>query len=284
MRDQDVNPLGQRHLALSARFKAAWAFNQLLVGIHRMAEGADVGNRSATFQTLLGRLKQFSEGLHGATTGRDEQRSTELVGLEVEIDQLCEELIEQDEGVSPSQLRRFFIQVRSLDDRILIEVVRFYLEIQRGRDWPRDRLDKVDFLLSRLAERIAGPDLQSDRRRLDRVLQGLLSSAGPVQVSDKELEDLIEALQDLRSEVRWVKTFEELNESGMVALYRALKHDMAARIFHAKILPLVIEVNNAFRRKIDELRSHEEQRLMEDYQQVSQLQESSKPQAVELQA
>lgn len=284
MVDREVNPLEQRHLALAARFKAAWAFHQLLTGMQRLSAVAGFENRSETFQSLFSRLKSFSENLHGPTTGLDERSSTEIGLLEREVDRLYEELVEHEESIAPSALRGFFTQVRALDDRILIEVVRFYLEIQTEIEWPRDRMDKVDFLLSRLAEKIAGPNLQADRRRLDRVLQGLLSSAKPVLIPENELESLIGTLQDLRSEVRWVKTFVELNESRRVEVYRALKHDMGGRIFHQRILPLVVEVNNAFRRKIDDLRSREELRLIEDYQQLSQLQERSQPPGAELQA
>ena len=48
MVDRDVNPLEQRHLALSARFKAAWAFHQLLMGMHRLNSGIEFQNRSDT--------------------------------------------------------------------------------------------------------------------------------------------------------------------------------------------------------------------------------------------
>lgn len=284
MVDREVNPLEQRHLALSARFKAAWAFHQLVMGMHRFNSGGDFESRSEQFQSLYGRLKGFSENLHGPTTGSDERSSTEIGMLEREVQHLYDELEKQEEGIAPSELRRFISQVRSLDDRILIEVVRFYLEIQQLEEWSRDRLDKVDFLLSRLAEKIAGPDLQADRRRLDKVLEGLLKSARPALIPDQELQDLISTLQDLRSEVRWVKTFEELNESRRLEVFRALKHDMAGRIFHPRVLPLVVEVNNAFRSKIDELRGHEERRLIEDYHRLSQLQEQSRPQGAELQA
>ena len=283
MVDRDVNPVEQRHIVLSARFKAAWAFHQLLIGMQRMNIGGDFENRSESFQGLFTRLREFSESLHGPTNGSDRLES-QLASLERQIDDLCNSMVEQEGSISPSELRRFFTQVRALDDRILIEVVRFYLEIHRQTEWHQDRLDKIDFLLSRLAEKIAGSDLQGDRTRLEKVLQGLLSSAGPQEIPDKELESLISTLQDLRSEVRWVKTFDELSESSLVEIYRALKRDMAGRMFHPKLLPLVVEVNNSFRRKIDELRSLEETRLLNEYQQLSELQQRSDTHTADLQA
>ncbi len=271
---EEVNPLEERHMALSARFKAAWALHQLLSGMQRMNPGEDSANLAETFQALYARLKAFSESLRGHSTGHD-TLTPELARLEREVGDLCGALVDQEEGVSPSDLRKFLTQVRTLDDRILIEVVRFYFELQQGQEWPQERLDKIDFLLSRLAERIAGPDLQGDRVRLDKVLQGLQSSVGPVEIADKEIADFTEALEGLRSDVRWVKTFDELNESSLLEVFRALKGDMAGRMFHRRVLPVVIEVNNAFRRKIEELSKREERRLLDDYQKLSQLQMDS---------
>ena len=278
MLHREVNPLEERHMALSARFKAAWAVHQLLIGMQRMNAGGDFENLAETFQTLYARLKTFSESLRGLTTGHD-TLTPELAGLEREIEDLCKALIAQEEVVSPSDLRKFHTQVRTLDDRILIEVVRFYLELHHDREWQQDRLDKIDFLLSHLAERIAGPELQGDRVRLEKVLQGLETSAGPIELSDQEVEDFTGTLEGLRSEVRWVKTFDELNETSLLEIYRALKEDMSGRMFHPRVLPIVVEVNNSFSRKIDELSKREETRLFDDYQKLSQLQQDSPAQA-----
>lgn len=283
MLHREVNPLEERHMALSARFKAAWALHQLLIGMQRMSSAGDFENLAETFQALYARLKSFSESLRGLTTGHD-TLTPELAGLEREVEGLCETLIAQEESVSPTDLREFLTQVRTLDDRILIEVVRFYLELHQDRDWQQDRLDKIDFLLSHLAERIAGPELQGDRVRLEKVLQGLQASAGPVELSDKEVTDFTETLEGLRSEVRWVKTFDEFNETSLLEIYRALKQDMGGRMFHPRLLPIVVEVNNSFRRKIDELSKREESRLLDDYQKLSQIQQDSPPQEQELEA
>jgi hypothetical protein len=246
-----------------------------------MNSGGDFEGLAEKFQTLYARLKTFSENFRGLTTGHD-TLTPELADLEVETESLYGALIAQEEAVSPSDLRKFLTQVRTLDDRILIEVVRFYLELHHDLEWQQDRLDKIDFLLSHLAERIAGPQLQGDRVRLGKVLQGLQASAGPVELSDREVENFTESLEGLRSEVRWIKTFDELNETGQLEIYRALKQEMSGRMFHPRLLPIVVAVNNAFRRKIDELSKREEERLLDDYQKLSQLQQDSSLQEQEL--
>ena len=281
MLHREVNPLEERHVALSARFKAAWALHQLLIGMQRLNSGGNFENLAERFQTLYARLKSFSESLRALTTGHDTLNS-ELAGIEREVENLCSDLIDQEEEISPADLRKFITQVRTLDDRILIEVARFYLELHRDRDWHQDHLDKIDFLLSHLAERIAGPELRGDRVRLEKVLQGLEASAGPVDLSDKEIADFTETLEGLRSEVQWVKSFDELNETSLLEIYRALKEDMAGRMFHPRVLPIVVEVNNAYRRKIEDLSKREEKRILDDYQTLTQLQQDSPPQAEEL--
>ena len=278
MVDREVNPLEKRHMLLSARFKSAWAFHQLLVGMQRITADADFENNSSAFQSLFGRLKQTTEGINGPNSV-SEELSREITSLDQEVEELLASLEDQELRIAPSTMRQFLSQVRTLDERILIEVLRFYLEIQRDKSWENDRLDKIDLLLSRLAEKVAGSGMQGDRARLNKVLQALLASGSPAKLDGDELKSLSGTLQDLRSEARWIKTFAELKESRLVEIYRALKHDMGEKIFHPKLLPLVVEVNSTFRHKVDELRNLEESQILDEYQQLSQLHHENLPDA-----
>jgi hypothetical protein len=276
MLHRGINPVESRNIQLSARFKSAWAFHQLLVGMDRMGAVEHFENKSNEFQSLFSRLRSFSESSVDPIALRQDL-DPKLLGLEQEIAALVRQLDETDRQISPSGLRLFFQQIRSLDERILIEIVRFYIDIQRGKTWPSDRLDKADYVLSRLAELIAGPGLKGDKTRLNKVLGAISSTVNAESLDDKELRDIQDALDDQRSEVRWVKTFEELNESGRIELYRALKHDMGEKVFYPTVLPLVVEVNSSFRTRIDELRDQAEARLVEEFQRLSQLQKTGEP-------
>lgn len=276
MVDREVNLLEQRHMQLSARFKSAWAFHQLLVGMQRITANAGFENQSSAFQTLFGRLKQTTEGISGPSSASQEL-GREITALEQEVEELLATLEGQEQRIAPSTMRQFLSQLRTLDERILIEVLRFYLEIQKGQSRSDDRLDKIDLLLSRLAEKVAGSGMQGDRGRLNKVLRALLTSTNPPEIEKDELKSLSGTLQDLRSEVRWVKTFAELKESRLVDVYRALKHDMGQRIFHPQLLPLVVEVNGTFRHKVEELRNLEEAQILDEYQQLSQLHQENQP-------
>ncbi len=271
MVERDVNPLAGRHRALSVRFKAAWAFHQLLVGMQRTRILEHFDDRSEAFKSAVETLKKASEQLEGPATSDSSVVPALLEDLESEVRVLEVGLAKTEEAISPSQVRRFFQQVRSFDERILLDIIRFYQRVEGTGVWDRDRLDKTDLVVSRLAESIAGPELQGDRTRLRKVLQALAvadSQAGSEETA--EITSLSATLQDLRSEVRWVKTFDELHESKLVQLYRALKHDMGHKLFHPNLLPLVADVNNAFKLKIDELRGLEEDRIVSGYRKLLQ--------------
>jgi len=276
MVERDVNPLAGRHRALSVRFKAAWAFHQLLVGMQRTRILEHFDDRSEAFKSAVETLKKASEQLEGPATSDSSVVPALLEDLESEVRVLEVGLAKTEEAISPSQVRRFFQQVRSFDERILLDIIRFYQRVEGTGVWDRDRLDKTDLVVSRLAESIAGPELQGDRTRLRKVLQALAvadSQAGSEETA--EITSLSATLQDLRSEVRWVKTFDELHESKLVHLYRALKHDMGHKLFHPNLLPLVADVNNAFKLKIDELRGLEEDRIVSGYRKLLQGPEKS---------
>lgn len=266
---RDVNPLAGRHMALSLRFKAAWAFHQLLAGMQRTQILEHFDDRSGAFKKALEKLKKGSEQLGGPATSDSSAAPALMDALEAEVNDLVAGLARTDASISPSQLRQFFQQVRSFDERILIDIIRFYQRVEGAGTWDKDRLDKADLVVSRLAESIAGSDLQGDRNRLRKILQALGvadSNAGSEEAA--EITSLSATLQDLRSEVRWVKTFEDLHDSKLVQLYRALKHDMGHQLFHPNLLPLVADVNNAFKLKIDELRGLEEERIVSGYRKL----------------
>ncbi len=266
MVERDVNPLAGRHRALSVRFKAAWAFHQLLVGMHRTQILEQFDDRSGAFKSAFETLKKASEELEGAATSDSSVVPALLDTLETQVSDLEASLARTEGSISPSHVRQFFQQVRSFDERILIDIIRFYQCIEGLGEWDKDRLDKADLVVSRLAESIAGTELQGDRTRLRKVLQALAVADGDPDTEEvAEITSLSATLQDLRSEVRWVKTFDELHESKLVQLYRALKHDMGHKLFHPNLLPLVADVNNAFKHKVDELRELEEDKIVSGY-------------------
>jgi hypothetical protein len=271
MVERDVNPLAGRHRALSGRFKAAWAFHQLLVGMHRTQILEHFDDRSENFRGAFETLKKAADLLNGSDGSESSAIPALLDELDTQVSHLEKRLARTEETISPSQMRRFFQQVRSFDERILIDIIRYYQRVEGTGEWVKDRLDKTDLVVSRLAESIAGTDLQGDRTRLRKILQALAVTHGDSAGEEvAEITSLSATLQDLRSEVKWVKTFDELHESKLVELYRALKHDMGHKMFHPNLLPLVADLNNAFKQKVDELRSAEEERIVAGYRKLLQ--------------
>ena len=200
MVERDVNPLAGRHRALSVRFKAAWAFHQLLVGMHRTQILEQFDDRSGAFKSAFETLKKTSEELEGAATSDSSVVPALLDTLKTQVSDLEASLARTEGSISPSQVRQFFQQVRSFDERILIDIIRFYQCIEGPGEWDKDRLDKADLVVSRLAESIAGTELQGDRTRLRKVLQALAVADGdPDAEQVAEITSLSATLQDLRS-------------------------------------------------------------------------------------
>jgi hypothetical protein len=113
-------------------------------------------------------------------------------------------------------------------------------------------------------------DLDRNQVRLAKILKGLATEPElTVEADAEELRSVTAALRDLRSEARWIKNFEELTDSRLLHLYRGLKHHLGEKIFHPAILPLVVEANFAFKKKIAELIEIEESRIFEQYQRLA---------------
>src|SRR6185295_8083754 len=98
---------------------------------------------SALFQSLYTELKEISQGLNFAEGDRVKKK---LESIDEKLGGLIEALDEEDSRVAPYLLRQFFRRVKSYDEKILTQLIKFYLYVQHGEIWPTDRLDKIDFL------------------------------------------------------------------------------------------------------------------------------------------
>lgn len=250
--ERDVNPLQSRYLQLSARFKAAWAFQQLLRGLFRMDPEVPLGIDPSTFQGLFNSLKQVSRGLNGPAE-TFQPLTSKLSEIAEQMDGVYAVLLAEDHKISPPQIRHYLESISDLDERQLIEIVRFYGLAHRGTDMQATVVDKVDLLLTRLAMHVAGERLDGDTTRLGKVLTGLAESAGSEPLPAAAVGGLQQQLRQFRTELRLLRSFDELADQGLVQRYRELKHGLGGGLFDPTLLPLVVETNCWFRRRIDEL-------------------------------
>ena len=101
-----------------------------------------------------------------APTGRSPTLNTRLDGQ-------AHRLLEVDEQIPPSLLRRFFDRLRNQDEKVLLAIIKFYLDASRVSE---DTLDKLDILFTRLAEipREDHGSLMRERHEIERLVQPLL--------------------------------------------------------------------------------------------------------------
>ncbi|MEM7481829.1 MAG: hypothetical protein AAF481_11695 [Acidobacteriota bacterium] len=265
---EQLNVLHRRYVSLSQRFRAAWVFHQFLQSLAKLFfEGFD-DRYPAEFQHLYGRLKDISQNLNASEAGG---LANQMDAVDRQLRELMGALLAEDSRVDPSFLRQFFMRFRKYDEKILMQLVRFYLYSHPGEAWQADRIDKIDFLLSRMGEEESdgkGPVRLRDRRRLEEVYRNLRSL---LPGSPKDPEVVVkrrQRIQDLAEEVTAIDDLDKLNEERLVQRYRTLKHSLGELFFEPEMLMAMVEANLAFKNKVRDLYSREERRIFTDYQQI----------------
>jgi len=273
--DTTVHPLNAQYIELAARFKACWTVHRFQEGLRKFFGQTDLGTSRLEFQSLYKRLKGAAAALDGAvaTTAAGALRA-ELEAIDAALAEAVEELEGSDARVAPSMVRRFFEKVDSYDERILIEMVRFYQEVQRGRTWSADRIDKVDFLVSALARRISGPDLGADRRRLQRVLDSLAGNAAAVADEGGKVRNRLQLIGLVREAVDSVGSVGELAEKRLLEQYRTLKHSLGDAFFDRALLERILETNVALGNLVVRVTRWEEERIFADYERLADIESS----------
>ena len=113
----------------------------------------------------------------GASLGHPETARTEktINHLNSRLDGQAHRLLEVDGQIPPSLLRRFFDRLRNQDEKVLLAILKFYLD---DPTMTEDTLDKLDILFTRLAEipREDHGSLVRERHEIDRLVGPFSSS------------------------------------------------------------------------------------------------------------
>ena len=268
---QELNVLHRRYADLSHRFRAGWTFHQFLQSLGKSILQRLEDAHSAAFQDLYTELKEISQSLNAVEGDRIRHR---LDAVDHRLSELMTALDEEDTKLAPDLMRQFFRRIKTYDDKILTQLVKFYIYVQRGGPWPPDRLDKVDFLLARLSEvedDRTGDLMLSDTPRLTEIYQGLWAMLGAETPSREVVEMYRRQIDAIRGEVAQMDTIDRLNEAGLVRVYRDMKHDLGALYFHPELLLSIQDTNLAFRSRIERIYRQEERRIVAEYQRVFEL-------------
>jgi hypothetical protein len=275
---QELTVLHQRYIDLSDRFRAAWTFHQFLQGLQKIYLQPVTGRYPADFQNVYGLLKDVSHGLNASETGRIRQQ---LDVVDHQLVALTAALLQEDSKVAPSLLRQFFQRVKNYDEKILTQLLKFYLLAQRGGGWPSDQVDKADFLLTKLAEESPGSLALRDRGRLREIFRGLWALVDGQPAPPEELAARRAEVERLRGEVAEVEDLEQLTARDLVHRFRRFKHELGALLFEPETLLAVLETNFVVKQKVQQLYSQEERRIFAESQRIFEL-EREVPGDVEL--
>jgi len=265
---QELGALHARYVDLSGRFKAAWTFHQFLQGLQNLSVEPELGKYRVDFQVAHGALKDLSQNL---TAGAVDKLQLQIEFAARQLAAPVEALVNADAKISPSLLRQFFDRVKNSDEKILAQMVRFYIYAARDGRWTGDRVDKVDFLVTKLAEQPQNASQQVTLRESSTLRETFaafwtLAQSGPVSGVDVERRRReVEAVKD---EATRVSSLDELNQRGVVQRYRDLKHVLGALFFEPALLFAIVDTNLALKNSVRRFYRVEEQRIVSDYQQV----------------
>lgn len=269
----ELQVLHGRYASLSHRFRAAWAFHQYLESLRKVFMEGDRFQVPVDFQQLYADLKAVSQRL---TATEASHVRGELDTVESRLARLTAALVVEDNKVQPHQMRQFFGRVKSQDEGILTQLVKFYLYAEPVEAWAADRHDKVDFLLTRVGEerRSDGTFALIERGRLREIGSGLgsLLAPDPVNPPDPaELANAVAQIEMLRGEVDICQSLDELNDNHIVPRYRALKRNLGSWLFQPELLLAVIETNLRLKNLIQQLTRLEERRIVAEYERIFEL-------------
>jgi len=261
-----LQELNQRYVRLADRCRSQWTFYQYLQGLfkHLFNSSCPI---EIDFPALFSELRQLGASLGHPETGRTEKA---IHTIDARLDGHSRKLLEVDAQIPPSLLRRFFDRLRNQDEKVLLAIIKFYLE---DRSAAEDTLDKLDILFTRLAEIPRGDkdSLVRERHEIERLVAPLLQLRPPSRTSDQDVEVLLHALAELKSEALSCRTFTELVSGGALDRFRTLKRRLGETMLHPRLLPVLLETTVSIKNRFRTLWEDEETALLADTNKVKEL-------------
>jgi hypothetical protein len=256
----ELGALHARYVRISDRCKAIWTYHQFASGTYRNLLGTEVPYE-IDYNRLVESVKHVSTILNAA-----QMRAAvdALDRIEVVLGRITQTLLEADDGIAPSVLRRFFERLKRQDDQIIHFLIKFYFYADAVE---ADRRDKLDFLFTRLGE-----DYVSDRGeyvprellQLRQSVTALVSLLRLAEAPQEEVVRLIRAVRSMRDDISGIEDFDDLVAKNGLRNARAFKHRVGDLYFHPDVLLAVIEMNVDTKNRYLRLYGPEERRLIEE--------------------
>lgn len=263
MSSADLHSLNQRYIRVTDRCRAQWTFYQLLQGAFKHLREVPCPIE-IDFPSLFARFRAVAEELAHPETTRVEATIDEL---EDELERNTRKLLRADAEMPPSMLRRFFDGLRRQDEKVILAIIKFYLDTGQASE---DVIDKLDILFTRLAElpREGGGTLIRERHEIDRMVQPLLQRRANVSATEGDVTGRLDQVAAIRAEALAATGFAELAAGGALDRFRSLKRDLGESYLDPRLLPSLLETTVAIKNRFRELWEDEEQQILSDTNRV----------------
>jgi hypothetical protein len=263
MEPSSVQHLSERFTGLSDRFRSQWTFYQFLGGVFKHRDEGPMPY-DYDFQGLYRRLQDLVPrmGVAGSSTA-----ALEFEQMDRELRRIHSELSTIESEFPPSHLRRFFDHLKRQDEKILYALTKFYL---LSTEFTQDTLDKLDILLTRVAE----TPLQEGRyalrnpAELRKTFDRLAAFGGIEAIPAAETAPLVDAVREFRNEFRNFTSFEDLVDSRIYDRYRELKQRLGKSFLYPPVLIEVVATNVEAKNQFRRLYREEEIKILEETNQV----------------
>ncbi len=257
----EIGLLHARYVRLSDKFKAAWTYHQFASGVFKNLLQADLPYR-IDFQAIYEEVKRASDVIQSAASL---SAAPIMDRCDQQLAGALAELLRADDSISASAVRRFFDGLKRQDEKILFNVIKFYL--YAGGPVTGDRRDKLDFLFTRVGEDFVeerGEYSPKDTLELRKQFQGLVGVGTLNVASQDEMIRMIKAIRAVREEIQNAETFEELTQKNLLGRAREVKESLGEHFLLPDVILAVVECNITAKNKFSKLYADEEKGILEE--------------------
>jgi hypothetical protein len=250
----EVQSLHAGYIRLTERFKALWTFHQFLKGVHKNFLG-DAPTYDVDFNAVYEQLRRISSQISSGVVAN--QVRDNMDRIETDLALVSRKLRLSDKAVSPSLVRRFFQKLRTEDDKIVYNLLRFYFS---QPELDEDLADKIDFLATLAATHPGGEGIvPRSRSEAIKIFDAVVSHCSWPATGNDEVNALVAAMDELAEDVSRARSFEALTSEKLVENIRTIKRRLGFALANSHVLASVaicnVKTKEVFRKRLEEERT-----------------------------
>lgn len=256
----EIGALHSRYVRLSDKFKALWTFHQFASGVYKNFLD-EVLPYNIAFQEIYEEIRRGGDAIQSSDGALAAQMMDKS---ERELSSIVARQIHADQKISASILRRFFEKLRNQDEKIIFNLIKFYLYAD---SIDGDQRDKLDFLFTRIAEEFIeerGEYSSRDSLELRKQILGLIQVWPAPEPRREQAAELVKAIRMLQDDVERVSRFEQFSERNLLVRARELKHSIGDLFLDPDVLLAITACNISTKNRFALLYRDEEQKMLDD--------------------